>query len=211
MQKKVTSTKKGFTLIELLVVIAIIGILAAVILGTISKKHGVSFVPETAYACGGWFEASCDTASGQAQAQQETVAQTMAKLVSQTPAPQLENSLERTNISKRLTSFSDPAKTSYIYLINYGRVMAYYVVKGKITSGGKRLTPQNQQVESLFGSQPEAFIQESPELDGTYGASNPYIFFWTTDGVYVQWSGDYMLTDQPMQLATQPEIVRTIK
>lgn len=45
--------KKGFSLIELLVVIAIviaiIGILCVV----------------TAHACGSWFDASCDSASGQ--------------------------------------------------------------------------------------------------------------------------------------------------
>lgn len=161
-------------------------------------------------ACGGWFEASCDSTSGQAQSQQETVAQTMSKLLQQVPAPQLDNSLERANISKRLTTFSDPAKISYIYLINYGRVMAYYVVKGKITSGGKRLTPQNQVAYQDIGT-PDNVVVEAPELDGTYGNSNPYIFFWTTDGTYVQWSGDYMLTDQPMQLATQPELVRNVK
>ncbi len=164
-----------------------------------------------ASACGGWFEPSCDTASGQAQVQQETVAQTMNKLMVQVPAPQLENSLERQNISKRLTVFSDPAKISYIYLVNYGHVMAYYVVKGKITSGGKRLTPQNQIVNTDNGGAPYTQVLESPELDGTYGNSNPYIFFWTTDGVYVQWSGDYMLTDQPLSMSQQPELVRTIK
>lgn len=165
---------------------------------------------ENAYACGGWFRPSCDTASGQAQAQQETVAQTMTKLLAQVPAPQLDNSLERLNISKRLVAWSAPAKISYIYLVSYGRVMAYYVVKGKITSSGKRLTPQNQVTYQDVGT-PDNLVIESPELDGTYGASSPYIFFWTTDGTYVQWSGDYMLTDQPMQLATQPELVRNVK
>lgn len=164
----------------------------------------------TAFACGGWFSPSCDSASGQAQQQQETVAQTMAKLISQTPAPQLDNSLERQNISKRLTTFSDPAKISYIYLISYGKVMSYYVVKGKITSGSKRLTPQNQVTYQDVGT-PDNVVVEAPELDGTYGSSNPYIYFWTTDGVYVQWTGDYMLTDQPLSLATPPELVRSVK
>lgn len=163
-----------------------------------------------ALACGGWFEASCDSATGQAQSQQQTAADTLAKLISQVPAPQLENSLERQNISKRLTTFSDPAKISYIYLINYGRVMAYYVVKGKITSGGKRLTPSQQTVDGGCNNGCQNVV-DAPELDGTYGASNSYIFFWTTDGIYVQWSGDYMLTDQPMHLASQPELVRNVK
>lgn len=164
-----------------------------------------------ALACGGWFDSACDSASGQAQTQQQTVADTLSKLIAQTPAPQLDNSLERQNISKRLTTFSDPAKISYIYLVSYGRVMAYYVVKGKITSGNKRLTPNSQVVETPCCNTPYTQVVDSPELDGTYGSSAPYIFFWTTDGTYVQWSGDYMLTDQPMQLATQPDIVRNVK
>lgn len=207
--------KKGLTLIELLVIIAIIAIIAifvSVIINSIhAKSNGViGFGPDTAYACGGWFGQSCDSASGQAQAQQETVAQTLSKLTAQVPAPQLDNSLERSNISKRLTTFSDPAKISYIYLISYGKVMTYYVVKGKITSGGKRLTPQNQVTYQEIGT-PDNVVVEAPELDGTYGNSSPYIFFWTTDGIYVQWSGDYMLTDQPMSLQTPAELVRSVK
>lgn len=175
----------------------------------ITSLLGVLGFAGTALACGGWFSASCDSAAGQAETQSNTVASTMAKLLQQVPAPQLENSLERENISKRLTTFSDPAKISYIYLINYGKVMAYYVVEGKITSGGKRLTPQNQIVDSPTDS--TSIVVEAPELDGTYGNSNPYIYFWTTDGTYVQYTGDYMLTDQPVQLTTTPELVRTIK
>lgn len=163
-----------------------------------------------AYACGGWFESSCGSASDQAQQQQQTVATTMQKLLTAVPAPQLDNSLERANISKRLTTWSDPAKISYIYLISYGRVMSYFVVKGKVTSSGKRLTPGNQVAYQDMGT-PDNVVIEAPELDGTYGSSAPYIFFWTTDGTYVQWSGDYMLTDQPLQLATQPDLVRTVK
>jgi len=183
----------------------LVSFLAAVAIATV-------LIGTKAYACGGgWFEVPCDSASGQAEAQRQTVAQTMSKLLAQVPAPQLENSLERQNISKRLTTFSDPAKISYIYLVNYGRVMAYYVVKGKITSGGKRLTPQSQFVDCDKGEFHGDCDAEAPELDGTYGSSNPYIFFWTTDGVYVQWSGDYMLTDQPLHLSTPPELIRTIK
>ncbi len=166
-----------------------------------------------ALACGGWFEPECDSASGQAQQQNQTAAQTVANLITQVPAPQLGNSLERQNISRRLTIWSDSSKISYIYLVSYGRVMAYYVVKGKITSSGKRLTPGQQQVYSDGCSNNNNCysVVDAPELDGTYGSSAPYVFFWTTDGTYVQWSGDYMLTDQPMQLATQPDLIRTVK
>lgn len=203
--------KRGFTLIELLVVIAIIGILSAVVISTLNAhrtRTGISFATMKAEACG-WFS-SCDSATNQKAAEQETVSATLARLANAVPAPRLDNSLERANISKRLTSFADPAKISYIYLVNYGKVMAFYTVKGKITSGQKRLTSPDQLVDDSYYQSGQHIVQ-APELDGTYGQSSPYIFFWTTDGTYVQWSGDYMLADQPLQLTTSPELVRTVK
>lgn len=163
------------------------------------------------FACGGWFEASCGSDVQQ-------VADNQTRLVQAVPIPVLKTSLERKNIKRRLELFSDEAKVSYIYLTSYGRVMAFYTVKGKITSGQKRLT-SNQQISNGCGGLLSpgdnpctgSLIVDSPELDGTYGSSSPYIFFWTTDGTYVQWSGEYMLADQPLKLTTQPELVRDIK
>ena len=197
--------KRGFSLIELLVVIAIVGILTAVIIQGGSKVE----------ACG-WFS-SC---SGPSDTQ--TVADTQKKLQTAVPLPQLSNSLERQNIAKRLTTFDDPAKISYIYLTSYGKVMAFYTVKGKITSGNKRLTNPERAINDCGGLiNPDGgegwnctngtITVPSPELDGTYGSSAEYIYFWTTDGTYVQWNGEYMMADQPLQLTTQPELVRAVK
>lgn len=166
------------------------------------------------FACGGWFESACDTAT-------QTVSNNQKKMETAVPLPQLQSSLERQNISKRLQLFSDETKVSYIYLISYGKVMAFYTVKGKITSGSKRLTSSQLLVDSCGNliqpgvDQPcgttAGTAVSAPELDGTFGDSSPYIFFWTTDGTYVQWNGEYMMADQPLQLSTQPELVRTVK
>lgn len=192
---------KGFTLIELLVVIAIICILVSVGVATFSRK---------AHACG-WFS-DCSGGTTQQVDEQQAVADNQAKLQVAVPLPQLDNSLERANISKRLSLWNDPAKISYVYLTSYGKVMAFYTVKGKITSGSKRLTSQEKQVGSQDCGQGNCeLVMESPELDGTYGSSASYIYFWTTEGAYVQWNGEYMLSDQPLKLTTTPELVREIK
>ncbi len=155
--------------------------------------------------------AGCGATSTQ-PSEQDQVQANQQKLATAVPLPNLSNSLERTNISKRLQMFDNPNKVSYIYLVSFGKVMAFYTIKGKVTSGGKRLTSPQQQVDSSdCGSGNCELVMEQPELDGTYGNSAPYIFFWTTDNVYVQWSGEYMEVDQPLQLTTTPELVRTVK
>ncbi len=165
--------------------------------------------------------AGCDDfGSSTAESEANTVADTVERQKTAVPLPRLDNSLERLNIKKRLETFDDPNKVSYIYLTSFGRVMAFYTIKGKVTSGSKRLTRQSVTVDgdgnvadvgsNVFDSS-GSYTVEQPELDGTYGSSTPYIYFWTTDNVYVQWSGDYMLVDQPLKLATQPELVREIK
>src|SRR5258706_4306946 len=162
-------------------------------------------------ACGGFFEPSC---TGHAQ----QVVDNQQRMEVAVPIPQLHDSLERANISKRLHLLSISSKVSYIYLISYGKVMAFYTVKGKITSGQKRLTP-GQQIANSYGNiidpgnefNTGSLIVQSPELDGAYGESSPYIFFWTTSGVYVQWNGEYMMADQPLSLSTPPELIQTAK
>ena len=173
---------------------------------------GGFFVTKVFTSCGGWFEASCQSATAQQQDEQQIVTDVINRLIISVPVPQLKSSLERKNISRRLELFSDESKVSYIYLTSYGKVMAFYTVKGKITSGNKRLTSTERQVDwQNCNSCNTSALIESPELDGTYGSSNPYIFFWTTDGTYVQWNGEYMLADQPLKLSTPPELVREIK
>ena len=191
--------KKGFTVIEALVVGAIILILGLMIA---TKVH----------ACGsGWFETPCGSATSLQEQEQVTVSENQNRMEKAAPLPILKDSLERINIKKRLETWTDPNKVSYIYLTSYGRVMAFYTVKGKVTSGGKRMTSTERLIGCDGGEYNADCIMESPELDGTYGTSGQYIFFWTTDGTYVQWNGEYMLADQPLKLTTQPELVREIK
>jgi len=171
---------------------------------------GFAAITTRAYACG-FFTPCTSDASYQQQQEQETVAEQQNRLESSVSIPHLDTSLERINISKRLTLFSDENKISYIYLISFGKVMAFYTVKGKITSGSKRLTASERFVDPSGDGTATLYSTEAPELDGTYGHSSDYIFFWTTDGVYVQWNGEYMLADQPLKLTTQPELVREIK
>lgn len=156
------------------------------------------------------------TPPAEMQSEQQKVQANQAKLSTQDPIPDLSNSLDRKQIIKRLKLFEDANKVSYIYFLSFGKVISFYTIKGKVTSGKKRLTNSQQLVEGYAGageygsSHPKSDVINAPELDGTYGESGDYIFFWTTDDTYVQWNGEYMLCDKPLKMATQPEIVYNI-
>lgn len=131
------------------------------------------------------------------------------------PIPKLQDSNERANLIKRLTTFNNPNKVSYIYLISYGKVMAFYTIKGKVSSVDSMLTDPTQLIYGDgspcdIGSAGQCYQVQSPDLDGSYGTNGNGVFFFTTAGAYVEWNGEYMLADQPLQLTNQPELVQTV-
>lgn len=117
-----------------------------------------------------------------------------------------ENS-EIDNIKRRLELTSNPGQIGFVLLLNeMGKPVMYASVKGKITSGGKRLTPPWQKVRLDCGQYCSEDLAEGPSDEGTYGSSNPYVFFWTTDGQYFQWAGKYLYSDKPFRIS-DPTIV----
>lgn len=156
-------------------------------------------------------EDGCLNVNSTQSVEEQKVEANQKRLTAETDIPVLTKSLERKNIVKRLEMFEDENKVSYIYLISFGKVMAFYTIKGKVTSGTKRLTT-NQKIQQNNDYQAGNYsVVEQASLDGTYGGSDPYIFFWTTDNTYIQWNSEYMLCDKPLKMATQPELIREIK
>jgi hypothetical protein len=132
-------------------------------------------------------------------------------LLKNQPPPKLDWSLERDNIIKRTNLWNDANKVSYIYLVNYGKIMAFYTIKGKVTSVNSYVTTSEQIVDDPNGSyEVGSVVIESPSEDGSYGSNGDAIFFFTAEGAYVEWAGDYMLADQPLKLTQQPELVQNI-
>lgn len=156
--------------------------------------------------------------------QSKTLEDNQKKLIKAVPVPNVEQSSDRKSIAKRAETFADENKVSYVYLVSYGKIMAFYPIKGKVVSIRSYMTPQEQIVNSYGvpcfeaysdnttpNCGPDGFIVQSPDIDGTYGDNADAVFFFTTEGAYVEWAGEYMVSDQPLRLATQPELVREIK
>lgn len=162
--------------------------------------------------------ASCidttSTQSTEAQKQEDIQKQ----LVNSVPVPTVSNSTTREALSERTKLFDDQNKISYIYLISYGKVMAFYSVKGQVVSLRSYLTPMENIVTSqgtscskISGGCGNGYVVQTADVDGTYGDNVDGVFFFTTDGAYVEWKGDYMVSDQPLKLSTPAELIREVK
>lgn len=173
----------------------------------------------------GFLLTACDSTVSSApstyKSESQKVEQAQQKMNVAVPIPQIETSQERANVARRATIFNTENKVSYIYLVNYGKVMAFYSVKGKVSSLRSYMVPTEKLVDgdgnpcqnywgTNSGYKP-CYTVSSSDIDGTYGENVEGIFFFTTEGAYVEWKGDYMMSDQPLKLTTQPELVREIK
>ncbi len=130
------------------------------------------------------------------------------------PVPVLTSSLQRANLIKRLKMLNHPNAISYVYLLsNAGQIVAFFPIKGTISSLNEHLTTQTQMVAGLglgahYG---HSHIVNSPSLSGVYGNQGSGIFFFTTSGTLVQWNGMYLLTSTPLMLHVQPLVTQSVK
>lgn len=116
--------------------------------------------------------------------------------------------MEQQNIYDRVRVTTDPTKVLWIHLIALdGKIIQRMAVRSKVTSSGKRLEP-TVTVGNMTGY-PESGVgtydtNELIQPDGTYGHSDPYIFWFDPMGRYHQYGTaggiGYLLTDYPIDL-----------
>lgn len=115
---------------------------------------------------------------------------------------------EQENIAARLKLTMNPGQIGFILLMNQaGQPIAYYGVKGKLTSGSKRLTAPQIRQRLDCGQYCNEALGDGPSDEGTYGSSDPYVYFWTTDGQYIQWNGAYLYSDKPFRTRVAPLVI----
>ena len=130
-------------------------------------------------------------------------------LVQKQPPFVMENSLERANLIRRYQYLNQPENLHHVYLMsNTGQVVAYKVAQGKVSSVNSQLTNNKQIVgsrqcikETHNDNEGSCFqAVESPQLDGSYGTNGNAIFFFTTNGEYVEWNGIYLVSEEPQNI-----------
>ena len=158
------------------------------------------------------FGCDLDTHQTTAQIEMTLNENNQQRLIKAVPVPALQTSLERKNLVRRLERINKEDAISYLYLVSYGKIMAYFTIRGKVSSLNSYLTAM-ERVER-YGSTMDSYqyiALEAPDQDGSYGKNADGIFFFTSDGVYGEWKGDYFWSDQPLKLVQPPELVREIK
>lgn len=142
---------------------------------------------------------SCENRPPDTQTRQASAARAAANSIDFTDNAEIEN------ILKRIQLTSKPGLLGFIILLNEaGQPIMYEGVKGKVTSGSKRLTPPMKEW-NLTGN--NNGIGPAPSDEGTWGTSGEYIFYWNTNGEYRQWSGKYLYSDKPFRLRVEPLVV----
>jgi len=129
--------------------------------------------------------------------------------------------MEQRNVRDRLLADNKPGSIKHLYVISAysGQVLIYSTVRGKVTSSGKRLTPDtisgiyadsDNNSNSGFGvpiGSVTAMTREVLSDDGTYGASVPYVFWFDAKGAYHQ---HYVDGGQILHISDVPLAVKSI-
>ena len=154
------------------------------------------------------------TASGQQQDKDRTY-QVAGTLQNRQPTPtDIEYSLERYNLIRRaywVNGQREKAATvecpiekplGYIVLFAGNATVGSFVVDGKVSSLNSYLTPDSEFYELAYGGSSTYLNKWLADVDGSYGANDDGIFFFTPDGKYIEWTGDYLYSDIPFSVST---------
>lgn len=158
----------------------------------------------------------CDLEGGNTKQDINNTLEIGNKLVENQSTPtDIDYSLERYNLIKRaywVNGMRDRANAlpspiadmplGYIVLLTEsGGVVGKFVVDGKVSSLNSYLTPDSEYYEKhtcgsddVLGCKNNKWL---PDVDGSYGNNDNGIFFFTTDGKYVEWTGTYLYSDIP--------------
>jgi hypothetical protein len=124
--------------------------------------------------------------------------------------------IEQENIIERLKRDNSPGSIKHLYIISSytGDVLQYSTVKGKVTSGSKRLSPKTVNgvatINASYYTNPvtiggeRMYTDEVLDDGGAYGESGNYMFWFDAAGNYQQYypaGGTYVsISDKPMRI-----------
>lgn len=135
-----------------------------------------------------------------------------ANLQERQPTPSdIDYSLERYNLIRRAYWVNGQREKAnalpcavekplgYIVLFtDNGGIIGKFVVDGKVSSLNSFLTPDSEYYEEGGDYGDNRWLADA---DGSYGENDNGIFFFDVRGNYIEWTGTYLYTDIPMEIA----------
>lgn len=174
----------------------------------------IAIITTLIFACFG-FSGCIDEKTDAEQNNIETAMQGSSNIIENQPAPtDLEYSLERYNVIKRAYWVNGQREKAmalpcaverplgYIILFSTsGAVVGKFVVDGKVSSLDSYLFPA-EYPQHIHRNKEECYngLIEVAGIDGCYGSNASGIFFFTTDGKYIEWTGDFLYSDIPFSV-----------
>lgn len=120
----------------------------------------------------------------------------------------IDYSLERYNLIKRAYWVNGqrekalgvvcPVERPLGYIILFtdnGAPVGRFIVDGKVSSLNSYLSPDSEYYEY------SGVNEWIADVDGSYGENDAGIFFFTPDGKYIEWTGTYLYSDIPFEIA----------
>ena len=149
------------------------------------------------------------TAISGARADVKSTIEIVNRLQTNQPTPtDIDYSLERYNLIRRTywvngqreKANSLPCEVEkplgYIVLFtDNGGVIGSFIVDGKVSSLNSFLTPDSEYYE--YSNYRNKWLAD---VDGSYGENDSGIFFFTTDGKYIEFTGAYLYSDIPFEV-----------
>ena len=133
------------------------------------------------------------------------------KLSDTQPTPSdIDFSLERYNLIKRAYWVNGQREKAeavvcqverplgYIVLFAGNAVVGSFIVDGKVSSLNSYLTPDSEFYERNSSGYNNRWLAD---VDGSYGENDNGIFFFTPDGKYIEWTGEYLYSDIPFEVS----------
>lgn len=128
------------------------------------------------------------------------------------PTPtDLNYSLERYNLIRRAYWVNGQQEKANMLVCEVEKPLGYialyagssfagsYIVDGKVSSLNSYLTPDSEYFEIVNGEHGSTHYNVwLADVDGSYGQNDSGIFFFTPDGQYHEWTGDYHYSSVPI-------------
>lgn len=148
------------------------------------------------------------------------------KLSSNQPTPtDIDYSLERYNLIRRTYWVNGKREKANTLICNVEKPLGYialflengscvgkFIVDGKVSSLNSYLTPDSEYFEINYNGTAETKKNQwLPDVDGSYGENDNGIFFFTTDGKYVEWTGTYLYSDIPFEVQNPVVTYKEVK